>query len=71
MLKEDNKWWAFSDYSDERLNQRIVYWESCPGEDYCGVLGALRAERDRRVDHDLLHWATKGGCENTQQSVEG
>lgn len=58
MLNEDNKWYAFDDYTDDHLDARIAFWEAgpFPPDDWCGVLGSLYAERDRRVDEKLLAW---------------
>lgn len=58
MTQEHGKWYAFDDYDDEHLNARIAYWERYE-DDFCGVLSALYAERDRRVDQKLLAWVER------------
>lgn len=55
MINVNGKWYAFEDYEDDHLNDRIAYWETA-GDDFCGVLENMYAERDRRVDEKLLAW---------------
>lgn len=57
-MRHGDKWYAFDDYTEEFLNQRIAYWERASRRelDFCGILESLYAERDRRVDESLLAW---------------
>lgn len=53
---------CFSDYGEDELKERIAYWETAQANsrDYTsldfGVLELLYAERDARVDRQLIAW---------------
>jgi hypothetical protein len=47
---------CFADYDDEYLRRRIAYWEDPKADDFSGVLPLLYAERDLRVERQLLAW---------------
>lgn len=57
---------CFSDYDDETLKDRIAYWEDAQAQaarrfeslDF-GVLQLLYAERDARVERQLLAWVER------------
>jgi len=53
----DGRYYAFEDYSDDLLRERLAYWQSIPsGESDFGIVASLQKEIDRRVDEHLLAW---------------
>lgn len=62
MITEDGKIYTFEYYSDDELAQRIAYWEGIPHEYGAEtVLTYMYDERERRIPHQLIAWAMKGG----------
>lgn len=61
MMSEDGKWYAFDDYKDDYLNERIAYWSAPENADAgdLGVLTALEMERDRRLAVHMLAWVER------------